>query len=66
MTDILEKIKRDALSDPLYFTKLMAKATTLGTTLSAHCVDCEKFIPDREQRDDTRCDDCEKAIGAIE
>ena len=66
MMDTLEKIKRDALSDPLYFTKLMAKATTFGNTLSADCVDCGKYIPHIEQRDDTRCDDCDKAIGVME
>ncbi len=59
-------IKRDALSDPLYFTKLIAKATTFGTTLHAHCVYCGMYIPHIEQRDDTRCDVCEKAIGVME
>ena len=66
MMDILEKIKRDALSDPLYFTKLLEKATTFGTTLSAHCVDCGKYLRDREQRDDTRCDVCEKVLEEME
>ena len=36
MMATLEKIRRDALSDPLYFTKMMAKDTTFGTTLFDH------------------------------
>ena len=77
MKDILEKIKRDALSDPLYFTKLTAKSMEDGATLGTAfmpgeeppgvlkiCKCCSQYFRTKEW-ERVLCDDCGGIEGVL-